>query len=181
VATPATPYDALGLLRSCFKDSNPILFCEYALLFGTRGEVPHDYFEVPLGLASVHRPGADLTIVAYGRMVHVALGAAEQLSKRGVETEVVDLRTLRPLDVETVVASVRKTHRCLVAEEAWATGGFGAYVAQRVQHEAFDDLDGPVLHIGGADVPAPYARNLEQLSFPTEATLLQAAISEFGL
>ena len=181
VVTPSTPYDALGLLRSCFKDGNPILFAEHALLYGVRGEVPEDHYEVPLGKANVQRPGTDVTLVAYGRMAHVALRAAEELAGRGVEAEVVDLRCLRPLDVETVVESVRKTHHCLVVEEAWATGAFGAYVAYRVQREAFDDLDAPVVHVGGVDVPAPYARNLEQISIPSEATVLQAVTDEFGL
>jgi len=181
VVTPSTPSDALGLLRSCFKEQGPVLFCEHALLYGIRGEVPDDEYDVPLGVASIVRPGADVTIVGYGRMVHVALKAAEELAQRGVEAEVVDLRTLRPLDTDTVIESVRKTHRCLVVEETASIGAFGAYVAYMVQRAAFDDLDGPVVHIGGADVPSPYAKNLEDLTIPSDATILRALSEEFGL
>ena len=182
VVTPAFPDDALGLLRSCFMDNGPVLYCEHALLYGVRGEVPEDDgFAVPLGKARVRRAGTDCTIAAYGRMVHVALRAADELAKRGVQAEVIDLRCLRPLDTDTVIESVRKTHRGVVVEETWATGGFGAYVAQSVQQAVFDDLDGPVLHIGGADVPAPYAKNLEDLVYPTEETILKAVADQFGL
>ena len=181
VVTPSTPYDALGLLRSCFQENNPILYCEHALLYGSRGEVPDDEYDVPLGQAHVVRPGQDLTIVAYSRMVHVALGAAKELAQRGIEAEIVDLRSLRPLDTETVLESVAKTHRCLVLEEAWGTGAFGAYVGYAVQQAAFDQLDAPVLHVGGADVPSPYARNLEQMVIPNEASVLKAVEENFGL
>ena len=174
VVAPSTPYDALGLLRAAFQDSNPVLFAEHALLYATRGEVPDEYYTVPFGQADVKREGSDLTIVATSRMVRVALSAADQLAKSGVEAEVVDLRSLRPLDLDTVVASVRKTNRCLVVEETWQTGGFGGYVASAIQEVAFDDLDGPVGHVGGVDVPMTYARNLESLAIPSESTIIDS-------
>ena len=162
-------------------ENNPILYCEHALLYGSRGEVPEEEYTVPLGQAHVVRPGQDLTIVSYSRMVHVALGAANELARRGIEAEIVDLRSLRPLDTETILESVTKTHRCLILEEAWETGAFGTYVGYVVQQAAFDHLDAPVLHIGGADVPSPYARNLEQMGIPSEASVLKAVEEHFGL
>ena len=181
VVTPSTPADALGLLRSCFLDPNPVLYCEHALLYGARGEVPDDYYTVPFGQARIAREGGDVTIASYGRMAQASMAAAARLAERGVEAEVIDLRTLRPLDTTTVVESVRKTHRCLVVEEAWQTGAFGAHLAQVVQQEAFDTLDGPVGHLGGVDVPSPYARNLERLAIPSEETILDALQEQFGL
>ena len=182
VLTPAFPDDALGLLRTAFKDNNPILYCEHALLYNVRGEIPDDSsFEVPFGKAKTRRNGSDITLVGYGRSVHTALLAAEKLQERNVDAEVIDLRTLRPLDIQTVVESTQKTHRCVVIEETWATGGFGSYVAYEIQKNAFDDLDGPVLHIGGLDVPAPYARNLEIMTIPNEQWILDAVEKEFGL
>jgi pyruvate dehydrogenase E1 component beta subunit len=181
VVAPSNPYDALGLLRSCFKEQDPVLYCEHALLYGARGEVPDAYYEVPLGQAKVQRPGRDLTLVAYSGMVRLALEAAAKLAQKGVEAEVVDLRTLRPLDIETVVASVAKTHRCLIVDEAWSIGSLGTYLAFKVQERAFDVLDGPVAHVGGADVPTPYARNLEELAIPNETSVLKALEEHFGL
>ncbi|MSQ11788.1 MAG: alpha-ketoacid dehydrogenase subunit beta [Dehalococcoidia bacterium] len=181
VAVPSTPADALGLLRTALRQEDPVLFCEHALLYSTRGEVPPGPYEVPFGQARMAREGTDVTLAAYGRMVHVALQAADELAKRNVRAEVIDLRTLRPLDVATVAASVRKTHRCLVVEEAWKTGAFGTYLAYRVQQEAFDSLDGPVAHLGGEDVPTPYARNLEQLAIPSAQSVLKTLEDSFGL
>ncbi len=181
VVNPSTPADALGLLRTCLKQEDPVLFCEHALLYGLRGEVPDEAYAIPLGKARIARPGKDVTLVGYSRMAHVALQAADELAKRGVDAEVIDLRCLRPLDVATVAESVTKTHRCIVVEEAWKTGAFGAYLAYRVQQEAFDSLDGPVVHIGGEDVPMPYARNLEQLAIPNAERVIQALKENFGL
>ncbi|MQG73390.1 MAG: alpha-ketoacid dehydrogenase subunit beta [SAR202 cluster bacterium] len=181
VVFPSTPADALGLLRTCFQEPNPILFCEHALLYGARGEVPEDDFQIPLGKARVARTGDAITVVSYGRMAHIALNAAKQLAENGIEAEVIDLRTLSPLDLETVVASVQKTHKCLVLEEAWKTGGFGAYLAQSVQEATFDELDGPVIHIGGKDVPSPYAKNLEDLAIPNEQLVLDVLREQCGL
>ena len=182
VATPSTPSDALGLLATAVADDNPVLFAEHALLYGARGEVPDERYSVPFGQANVIRPGADVTLVAYSRMVHVALEAAELLkSTKGIDAEVIDLRTLRPLDTETVVESVKKTNRAVVVEETWRTGGFAAEVASRVQEEAFDYLDGPVARVGGDDIPAPYASTLEAASIPNAQRVVEAIERHFGI
>ena len=177
VVTPSTPYDALGLFRSCREEEDPVMFVEHILLYGNRGEVPEERYKVPLGSADVKRGGADLTIVSYSRMVLVALAAAQQLSQEGIEAEVVDLRCLRPLDMETVLESVRKTHRALVVEEAWKTGGFGAEVVAQVHEHAFDFLDAPVLRVSGEEVPMPYSRHLEQAAIPDPERVVGAAKS----
>ena len=181
VVVPATPYDALGLLRSVVNDGNPIIFAEHALLYGSRGEVPEEWYEIPIGKASIKRSGDDITLVAYSRMTHVALEAAEILSERGIESEVVDLRSLRPWDEETVLNSVRKTNRVVVIEETWKTGGFGAEIASTIQEKAFDDLDGPVARVGGLDVPAPYARNLESETIPSSKRILKVIAEHYGI
>ena len=182
VVVPSTPYDALGLLRTAAKDDNPVIFAEHALLYGVRGEVPEEWYEVPFGQAAIRRVGTDLTIVAYARMAHVALQAADTLaSSKGLEAEVIDLRTLRPLDRDTVIESVKKTGRALVVEETWRTGGFAAEVASTIQEEAFDYLDGPVARVGGLEVPAPYSGILEAEVFPTAERVVQAIESSFGL
>ena len=149
----------LGCFGPAVTDDNPIIFAEHALLYGTKGEVPDDWYDVPIGSAVVRRGGDDVTIVAYSRMAHSAEEAAEELrDKTGREAEVIDLRTLRPLDMDTVLESVKKTSRVVVVEEAWRTGGFAGEIASSIQEEAFDHLDGPVIRVAGADVPAPYAR-----------------------
>ena len=182
VVVPSTPYDALGLLRTAEKDDNPVIFAEHALLYGVRGEVPDEWYEVPFGQAAIRRVGTDLTIVAYARMAHVALQAADTLaSSKGLEAEVIDLRTLRPLDRATVIESVKKTSRALVVEETWRTGGFAAEVASSIQEEAFDYLDGPVARVGGLEVPAPYSGGLEAEVFPTAERVIDAIESSFGL
>ncbi|MSP78027.1 MAG: alpha-ketoacid dehydrogenase subunit beta [Dehalococcoidia bacterium] len=181
VVIPSTPADALGLLRTALQDEDPVLFCEHALLYGTRGEVPAKPYTIPFGKARIARQGKDVTLVGNARMVHVALQAADELAQRGVQAEVIDLRTLRPLDVETVATSVKKTHRCLIIDEAWKTGAIGTYLAFRVQQEAFDTLDAPIAHIGGEDVPMPYARNLEQLAIPSVQTVLKALKDQIGV
>jgi pyruvate dehydrogenase E1 component beta subunit len=181
VVVPSTPYDALGLLRTAREDGNPVIFAEHALLYGVRGEVPDEWYEVPFGKAVVRRPGADLTLVAYSRMAHLAMEAAETLASRGIEAEVIDLRTLRPLDMETVIESVRKTNRAVVVEETWRTGGFAAEIASSIQEDAFDYLDAPVIRVGGADVPAPYAANLESAAVPSPERIVQAVEKGFGV
>jgi pyruvate dehydrogenase E1 component beta subunit len=168
VAMPGTPCDAKGMLKSAIRSDNPVMFIEHARLYGVKGEVPDGEYTLPLGVSDVKRPGRDITIVAYSRMLHVALGAAEILAKDGIECEVIDLRTLRPLDMAPVYASVKKTHRVLVLEEDWTTCGMGAEIAARISHDRFDDLDGPVERMGQVEVPMPYARNLEALMFPDE-------------
>ena len=180
VVVPATPYDALGLFRSVLQEEDPVLFVEHIRLYSLRGEVPEAPYTVPLGKADVKRTGEDLTIVASSRMVHVALRAAEQLEREGTRAEVVDLRTLRPLDTATVIASVRKTHRALVVEEDWLTGGFGAEVVSRIQEEAFDHLDAPVARVAGVEVPMPYAGNLEEAAIPSPERVAQRAKALLG-
>lgn len=181
VAVPSTPYDALGLLRTAIADRNPTIFAEHALLYGVKGEVPKERYEVPFGKAEVRRQGKDVTIVAYLRMVSVAMKAAEALAAKGVQVEVVDLRSLRPLDVATVVESVKKTSRAVVVEENWRTGGFAAKVASAVQEQAFDHLDGPVGRVGGLEVPMPYNRSLEAAAIPTPDRVVETIERLYGL
>ena len=168
VVMPGTPYDAKGLLKTAIRSDNPVMFIEHARLYGVRGEVPDDEYTLPLGVSDVKRAGRDMTVVAYSRMLHVALGAAEELAKDGIECEVIDLRTLRPIDMAPAYESVKKTHRALVLEEDWTTCGMGAEIAARISHDRFDDLDAPVERLGQVEVPMPYARNLEELMFPDE-------------
>ena len=175
VVIPATPADAKGLLKSAIRDDDPVLFIEHALLYRVRGEVPEGEYLVPLGKAEVKREGRDVTLVAYSRMALVALEAADRLSEEGIEAEVVDLRTLRPLDMETVLTSVRKTNRAVTIEEAWRTYGIGAEVASRIQEEAFDYLDAPIHRVAGVEVPFPYAKNLEQAAIPDARRVVEEA------
>jgi pyruvate dehydrogenase E1 component subunit beta len=165
---PGTPYDAKGLLKTAIRSENPVMFIEHARLYGMKGEVPDGEYTLPLGVSDVKRAGKDVTIVTYSRMLQVALGASEQLAKEGIECEVIDLRTLRPLDLGPAYESVKKTHRVLVVEEDWTTCGMGAEVAARISHDRFDYLDGPVERLGQVEVPVPYAKNLEELMFPDE-------------
>ena len=181
VVVPATPYDALGLFRSSRKDNNPVIFAEHSLLYRVRGEVPDDYYEIPLGQARIAREGKDVTLVSYSGMVRVAEESAAKLAENDISAEVIDLRTLSPLDLETVVKSVRKTNRVAVIEETWKTGGFSGTIASDIQEAAFDDLDGPVLRINAPDVPAPYARNIEQAMIPSSDWVVEAITYNFGL
>ena len=174
VAVPSTPYDALGLFRYSMQQEDPVIFAEHALLYGTRGEVPDERYIVPFGKADVKRTGSDVTIVGYARMAVVAMRAAEELESRGISAEVVDLRTLSPLDADTVLESVRKTGRAVVVEETWYTGGFGATVVDLIQARAFDSLDAPVTRVAGAEVPMPYSRYLEQSAIPDENKVIRA-------
>ncbi|WP_437760367.1 pyruvate dehydrogenase complex E1 component subunit beta [Sorangium sp. So ce1389] len=174
VLAPAMPADAKGLLKSAIRDDNPVLFMESETLYGVKGEVPDDPdFIVPLGVASVVREGTDVSIIAWSRMVHVALEAATELEKEGISAEVVDLRSLRPLDEETIVRSVTKTHRAVVAHEGWPYGGVGAEIADRIQRLAFDELDAPVLRATTLDVPMPYNARLEQYVIPQAARIIE--------
>jgi pyruvate dehydrogenase E1 component beta subunit len=174
VLAPAMPADAKGLLKSAIRDDNPVLFMESETLYGVKGEVPDDPdFIVPLGVASIVREGTDVSIIAWSRMVHVALEAAAELEKEGISAEIVDLRSLRPLDEETVVRSVTKTHRAVVAHEGWPYGGVGAEVADRIQRLAFDELDAPVLRATTLDVPMPYNARLEQYVIPQAARIIE--------
>jgi pyruvate/2-oxoglutarate/acetoin dehydrogenase E1 component len=168
VVMPATPYDAKGLLKAAIRSDNPVMFIEHARLYGVKGEVPDEEYTLPIGVSDMKRPGRDVTIVSYSRMLHVALGAASDLAKAGIECEVIDLRTLRPLDMAPVYESVEKTHRALIVEEDWTTCGMGAEIAARISHDRFDSLDVPVERMGQVEVPMPYAKNLEDLMFPDE-------------
>jgi pyruvate dehydrogenase E1 component beta subunit len=175
VVTPATPADAKGLLKASIRDDDPVAFMEGELLYNVKGDVPDDDdFVIPLGVADVKREGDDVTIVTHGKTVHTALQAATKLEKDGVSAEVVDLRTIRPLDVDTVLASVKKTNRAVYLEEGWVFAGVGAQIVALIQEEAFDWLDAPVLRVTQADVPMPYAKNLEQMAKPTPDRVVEA-------
>jgi pyruvate dehydrogenase E1 component beta subunit len=175
VVMPATPKDAKGLLKSSIRDDNPVIFMENEVLYNLKGEVPDEEFTIPLGLGDVKRVGKHVTIVAWSRSVQLALQAAELLAKDGVEAEVVDPRTLRPLDEDLIFASVGKTNRCVVVEEGWRYAGFGAEIADRVQRECFDDLDAPVIRVTAADVPMPYSKMLEKAYLPQPEKVVEAA------
>lgn len=175
VCAPATAADALGLLKTAIRDDDPVVFIEGELLYNVKGEVPESEHTVPIGLADVKREGDDVTIVAHSKMLHVALQAAEKLaSEHEVEAEVVDLRSLRPLDLDTYVESVRKTNRAVVVEEGWPVAGIGAQVVDDIQREAFDYLDAPVARVSGLDAPMHYARALEKLIVPDAAAVINA-------
>ena len=174
VLAPATPADAKGLLKSAIRDDNPVLFMESETLYNVKGEVPDDPdLLVPMGKANIVRPGKDVSIIAWSRMVHVALEAATELAKDGIEAEVVDVRSLRPLDEQTLVESVTRTHRAVVAHEGWPYGGVGAEIADRLQRLAFDELDAPILRATTLDVPMPYNAKLEQHVIPGVARILE--------
>jgi pyruvate dehydrogenase E1 component subunit beta len=174
VVMPATPYDAKGLLKSAIRSENPVMFIEHARLYGVKGEVPDEEYTLPIGKSDVKRAGRDATIVTYSRMLYVALNAAEKLAQEGIECEVIDLRTLRLLDMAPVYESVKKTHRALIVEEDWTTLGMGAEVAARISRDTFDYLDAPVERLGQIEVPMPYTKNLEALMFPDEKRVVDA-------
>jgi pyruvate dehydrogenase E1 component beta subunit len=179
VAVPSTAADAKGLLKAAIRDDNPVVFIEHESLYGAKGEVPDGEDElVPFGQAAIRREGTDVTIVGISRMAVTAEKAAGVLSaEHGVEAEVIDPRTLRPLDLDTILASVRKTNRCVIVEEGWPHGGVGANLAALVQEQAFDDLDAPIQRVTGADVPMPYSKPLEQIAFPHEAQVIDAVLA----
>jgi len=174
VVTPATPADAKGLLKASIRDDNPVVFIESEVLYGTRGEVPEGEHLVPLGVADVKRQGRHVTIVAHSKMVLVALDAAADLASEGIEAEVVDPRTLRPLDANAIVNSVKKTNRVVIVEEGWEYCGVGAQIVDVIQRLAFDHLDAPILRVTGADVPMPYAKNLEHSALPDKQKVKEA-------
>jgi pyruvate dehydrogenase E1 component beta subunit len=175
VVAPATPYDAKGLLKSAIRDDNPVVFLEGEMLYNMKGEVPEDEYTIPIGAADVKRSGTDVTIVCHSKTVAVALKAAEQLARdHGIEADVVDLRTLRPLDLPTLRESLHRTNRCVVVEEGWPFCGIGAQVVDDLQREAFDDLDAPILRVTQADVPMPYNKLLERAAKPTPDQVIAA-------
>jgi pyruvate dehydrogenase E1 component beta subunit len=177
VVAPATPHDAKGLLKSAVRDGNPVIFIEAQLLYATKGEVAEGEYTVPIGVADVKRNGRDVTIVAYSKMLMVALHAAEELARQGIDAEVIDPRTLKPLDLDCIASSVKKTGRLVIVEEGWRFAGLGAQIAESVYSEAFDDVDAPIVRVTGEDVPMPYSRPLEDAAIP-DAKRVVAAVRQ---
>ena len=177
VVIPATPYDAKGLLKSAIRDPNPVLFFEHELLYNLKGELPdeNEEYTLPLVRGEVKREGQHVTIVSFSRMVHVCLQVAEDLAKEGIEAEVIDLRSLRPLDIDLILDSVKKTNRVVVAEEGWKYYGTGQGLSALIYEHGFDYLDAPIQHIHGADVPMPYSKPLERLAIPRKEDVVNAA------
>jgi pyruvate dehydrogenase E1 component subunit beta len=175
VVTPATPADAKGLLKASIRDNDPVAFMEGELLYNFKGEVPEDDdFVIPLGVADLKAEGSDVSIVTHGKMVHVALQAAAKLDKEGIGADVLDLRTIRPLDMDAILATARKTNRVVYLEEGWPYAGTGAQIVSMIQEEAFDDLDAPILRVTQADIPMPYAKNLEAMAKPNADRVVEA-------
>jgi pyruvate dehydrogenase E1 component beta subunit len=178
VVAPSTPADAKGLLKAAIRDPNPVVFLENEILYGAHGPVPKGGdFVIPIGKARIARPGKDATVVSFARGMIYALEAAERLAKDGIDVEVIDLRTLRPLDMATVLASVKKTNRIVTVEEAWPVCSVGSEICAQVAVQAFDDLDAPPAKVSGADVPMPYAANLEKLALPSVERVIAAVKS----
>ena len=180
VAMPSTPRDAKGLLKSSIRDDNPVIFVENKLLYATQGEVPHGEYLIPLGQAEIKRPGRDVTVVATSRMVLLALRAAQRLAEEGIEVEVIDPRTLVPLDIETIVESVKRTNHVLIVHEACERCGVGAEIVAQIQERAFDWLDAPIKRLANPNVPIPFARNLEALAIPDEERIAAAVRELLG-
>jgi len=174
VVAPGTPHDAKGLLKSAIRGNDPVLFIENATLYPMRGEVPEEEYLEPIGVSKIQRPGQDVTLVAYSKTVPLSLQAAEALAKEGVDAEVIDLRTLRPLDMGPVVESFRKTNRAVIAEEGWRSYGVGSEVTARLYEQAFDFVDAPIHRVAQREVPLPYNRTLEQMALPQVGDIIQA-------
>jgi pyruvate dehydrogenase E1 component beta subunit len=174
VVAPGTPEDAKGLLKSAIRSDDPVLFIESATLYQSKGEVPEGEYLVPIGKSKVQRPGKDVTIVTYSKMLETSMKAADKLAQEGIEAEIVDLRTLRPLDMEPVIASFKKTNRAVIVEEGWKSFGLGAEVATRIYEEAFDYLDAPIQRVAQKEVPLPYNRTMEQFALPQEQDVINA-------
>jgi pyruvate dehydrogenase E1 component beta subunit len=177
VCVPGDPYDAKGLLRTALKDNNPVIFIEHTALYAKKGEVPDEYYEVPFGKLDVEREGSDVTLIGYGGSVSQVLQAADMLAEQGVSADCLDLRTLRPLDVDGIVASVEKTNRAVIVEDDWRFGGFGGELSSIIQEQAFDYLDAPVQRVCGADVPMPYNKNLEAAALPQPDDIIDAVMA----
>jgi len=174
VVAPGTPEDAKGMLKSAIRSNDPVLFIEHATLYQVRGEVPEGDYLVPLGKSKVQRPGGDVTIITYSKMLEISTKAADQLAKEGIEAEIVDLRSLRPLDMDPVIASFKKTNRAVVVEEGWRSFGVGSEVVARIYEQAFDYVDVPVRRVAQKEVPLPYNRNLEQMALPQVEDVVRA-------
>jgi pyruvate dehydrogenase E1 component beta subunit len=174
VVSPGTPADAKGMLKAAIRSNNPVLFIENATLYQTRGEVPDGDYIVPLGKSTVQREGRDVTIVTYSKMLEVSMRAAKQLAEEGIEAEIVDLRSLRPLDMDPVIESFKKTNRAVVVEEGWPSYGVGAEVSARIYEQAFDYVDAPIKRVAQDEVPLPYNRALEQMAIPDVDDVIKA-------
>ncbi len=177
VVSPATPYDAKGLLKTAIRDDNPVVFLESEMMYGMKGEVPEDEYLIPFGQADIKRAGKDISLITYAKPLHMVLRAAKELEKLGVDAEVVDLRSIRPLDEETIYESVRKTNRCVVVEESWPFASVGSHVSWLISRNCFDMLDAPVEMVASEDVPMPYNHNLELAVQPSVEKIVAAAKS----
>ena len=177
VVAPGTPEDAKGLLKSAIRSNDPVLFIEHATMYQVRGEVPNGEYVIPIGVSKIQRQGKDVTRVSYSKGLELSMKAAEELATNGIESEIVDLRTLRPLDIGPVIESVKKTNRVVIVEEGWKSFGVGAEVSARIYEEAFDYIDAPIKRVAQKEVPLPYNRNLEQMALPQVADIL-AAVKE---
>ncbi len=173
VVSVGNPYDAKGLLKSAIRDDNPVIFMEHELLYATKGEVPETDYTIPIGKADIKHQGKDITLISYSKMVTDCLSAAAQLEKDGISPEIIDLRSLRPLDVDAIIESVKKTHHAVVVEEDWPWYGIGAQIAATIQEHAFDHLDAPVMRVTQADVPMPYSGELELSALPNKAQIIE--------
>jgi pyruvate dehydrogenase E1 component beta subunit len=176
VVAPATPYDMKGLLKSCIRDDNPCCFFESELTYGLKGAVPEEEYLIPIGKADIKKEGTDITIISWSKNVFIALDAAKELANRGISAEVVDLRTLRPLDKEAVFNSVAKTHRCLIIQEQHAMASYGAYLSHLISTEIFDELDAPIGLLSSMEVPMPYSKSLEAVILPNKDKAVEAAL-----
>jgi len=174
VVAPGTPEDAKGLLKSAIRSNDPVLFIEHATLYQVRGEVPDGEYTVPLGKSKVHREGKDVTVVTYSKMLEISAKAADQLAQEGIEAEIVDLRSLRPLDMDPVIESFKKTNRAVIVEEGWRSFGVGSEVASRIYEQAFDYVDAPIQRVAQDEVPLPYNRTLEQMALPQVEDVVKA-------
>lgn len=174
VIVPSNPYDAKGLLKSAIRDNDPVIFMESEQMYGEKGEVPEEEYLIPIGVADVKRSGSDVTLVSFGKIIKTCFAAAEELEKDGISCEIIDLRTIRPIDYNTIIESVKKTNRLVVVEEAWPLGSIATEVSFKVQREAFDYLDAPVLRVTSADVPLPYAPTLIEAALPNADRVVRA-------
>ena len=172
VVMPSTPYDAKGLFKTAIRDNDPVVYMEHGSLYGIKGQIPEEDYTIPMGVGDIKREGKDISIITYSYMVHKALAAAETLEAEGIDAEVVDLRTLRPMDVDIIIASVKKTHRVVVLHEACVTGGIGGEIVAKIAEKAFDYIDAPIKRVGIPDVPVPYAKTLEDAIVPNEEMLI---------
>ncbi len=174
VVVPSNPYDAKGLLKSAIRDNDPVIFMESEQMYGDKAEVPEEEYLIPIGLADIKRAGSDVTIVSFGKIMKVAMAAAKELEAEGIQVEVVDLRTVRPIDYDTVITSVKKTNRLVIVEEAWPLASISSEISFKVQKEAFDYLDAPILRVTTADTPLPYAPTLIEASLPNVSRVVKA-------